>query len=78
MYADIFGCIPIAEALVAKGAKLGVVIAFLMGVITLSLPSMIILKKAIKPKLLGIFIAVCTIGIILVGYLFNTIEYFIM
>ena len=78
MYADIFGCIPIAEALVAKGAKLGVVIAFLMGVITLSLPSMIMLKKAIKPKLLGIFIAVCTIGIILVGYLFNTIENFIM
>ncbi|MCR5807838.1 MAG: permease [Oscillospiraceae bacterium] len=78
MYADIFGCIPIAEALVAKGAKLGVVIAFLMGVITLSLPSVIMLKKAIKPKLLGIFIVVCTIGIILVGYLFNTIENFIM
>ena len=74
MYADIFGCIPIAEALVAKGAKLGVVIAFLMGVITLSLPSMIMLKKAIKPKLLGIFIAICTIGIILVGYFFNIIQ----
>ena len=74
MYADIFGCIPIAEALVAKGANLGVVIAFLMGVITLSLPSMIMLKKAIKPKLLCIFIAICTVGIILVGYFFNIIQ----
>ena len=74
MYADIFGCIPIAEALVAKGAKLGVVLAFMMGVITLSLPSMIMLKKAIKPKLLGIFVAICTIGIILVGYFFNIIQ----
>ena len=74
MYADIFGCIPIAEALVAKGANLGVVIAFLMGVITLSLPSMIMLKRAIKPKLLCIFIAICTIEIILVGYFFNIIQ----
>ena len=74
MYADIFGCIPIAEALVEKGAKLGVVLAFMMGVITLSLPSMIMLKKAIKPKLLGIFIAICTVGIILVGYFFNLIQ----
>ena len=78
MYADIFGCIPIAEALVAKGANLGVVIAFLMGVITLSLPSMIMLKKAIKPKLLGIFIAICTVGIILVGYFFNVIQNYII
>lgn len=78
MYADIFGCIPIAEALVAKGANLGVVIAFLMGVITLSLPSMIMLKKAIKPKLLGIFIAICTVGIILVGYFFNFIQNYII
>ncbi len=78
MYADIFGCIPIAEALVAKGANLGVVIAFLMGVITLSLPSMIMLKKAIKPKLLGIFIAICTVGIILVGYFFNLIQDYII
>ncbi len=78
MYADIFGCIPIAEALVAKGANLGVVIAFLMGVITLSLPSMIMLKKAIKPKLLGIFIAICTVGIILVGYFFNLIQNYII
>lgn len=74
MYADIFGTIPIAEALLAKGALLGVVLSFMMGVTTLSLPSMIMLRKAIKPKLLGIFIAVCTAGIILVGYLFNLIQ----
>ena len=78
MYADIFGCIPIAEALVAKGANLGVVIAFFMGVITLSLPSMIMLKKAIKPKLLCIFIAICTVGIIFVGYFFNLIQNYII
>ena len=78
MYADIFGCIPIAEALVTKGAKLGVVLAFMMGVITLSLPSMIMLKKAIKPKLLGIFIFICTVGIILVGYFFNLIQNYIL
>ncbi len=78
MYADIFGCIPIAEALVEKGAKLGVVLAFMMGVITLSLPSMIMLKKAIKPKLLGIFIVICTVGIILVGYFFNIIQNYII
>lgn len=74
MYADIFGTIPIAEALLAKGALLGVVLSFMMGVTTLSLPSMIMLRKAIKPKLLGIFIAVCTAGIILVGYFFNLIQ----
>lgn len=78
MYADIFGCIPIAEALLAKGARLGVVLSFMMGVTTLSLPSMIMLKKAVKPKLLGIFIAICTIGIIVVGYFFNTIQYLII
>ena len=78
MYADIFGCIPIAEALLAKGAKLGVVISFMMGVTTLSLPSMIMLKKAIKPKLLGVFIAICTVGIIVVGYFFNAIQYLII
>ena len=78
MYADIFGCIPIAEALLAKGAKLGVVLSFMMGVTTLSLPSMIMLKKAIKPKLLGIFIAICTVGIIIVGYFFNAIHYLLV
>lgn len=74
MYADIFGTIPIAEALLAKGALLGVVLSFMMGVTTLSLPSMIMLRKAVKPKLLGIFIAICTVGIILVGYFFNFIQ----
>lgn len=74
MYADIFGTIPIAEALLAKGANLGVVLSFMMGVTTLSLPSMIMLKKAIKPKLLGIFIGICAVGIIVVGYFFNAIQ----
>lgn len=78
MYADIFGTIPIAEALLAKGALLGVVLSFMMGVTTLSLPSMIMLRKAVKPKLLGIFIAICTVGIIVVGYLFNVIQYLII
>ena len=78
MYADIFGTIPIAEALLAKGAQLGVVLSFMMGVTTLSLPSMIMLRKAVKPKLLGIFVAICTGGIILVGYFFNAIQNFII
>ena len=74
MYADIFGTIPIAEALLAKGAQLGTMLAFMMGVTTLSLPSLIMLRKAVKPKLLALFIAVCTIGIIVVGYIFNTLQ----
>ncbi|MGN0148935.1 MAG: permease [Clostridia bacterium] len=78
MYADIFGTIPIAEALLAKGAQLGVVLSFMMGVTTLSLPSMIMLRKAVKPKLLGIFAGICTLGIILVGYFFNAIQYIIL
>ena len=78
MYADIFGTIPIAEALLAKGAQLGVVLSFMMGVTTLSLPSMIMLRKAVKPRLLGIFIAICTIGIILVGYFFNAIQFLLV
>ena len=78
MYADIFGTIPIAEALLAKGALLGVVLSFMMCVTTLSLPSMIMLKKAVKGKLLGIFVAICTVGIILVGYAFNAAQYFLI
>lgn len=78
MYADIFGTIPIAEALLAKGALLGVVLSFMMAVTTLSLPSMIMLRKAVKPKLLGIFIAICTLGIIIVGYFFNAIQYLLV
>lgn len=74
MYADIFGTIPIAEALLAKGAQLGTMLAFMMGVTTLSLPSLIMLRKAVKPKLLASFIAICTIGIIVVGYIFNTLQ----
>lgn len=78
MYADIFGTIPIAEALLMKGAQLGTVIAFMMAVTTLSLPSIIMLKKAVKPKLLILFITICTTGIIIVGYLFNVLHmYFI-
>lgn len=74
MYADIFGTIPIAEALLTKGAQLGTVLAFMMGVTTLSLPSVVMLRKAIKPKLLAVFVAICTAGIILVGYLFNLFQ----
>ena len=74
MYADIFGTIPIAEALLSKGAMLGTVLAFMMGVTTLSLPSMIMLRKAIKPKLLYVFITITTIGIIIVGYIFNVLQ----
>ena len=78
MYADIFGTIPVAEALLAKGAKLGTVLSFMMGVTTLSLPSMIMLKKAVKSKLLGLFIGICIVGIIIVGYLFNIFQRFII
>ena len=75
MYADIFGTIPVAEALLGKGAQLGTVLSFMMAVTTLSLPSMIMLRKAVKPKLLALFIAICTVGIIAVGYLFNAFQY---
>lgn len=74
MYADIFGTIPVAEALLAKGAQLGTILSFMMAVTTLSLPSMIMLRKAVKPKLLALFIGLCTAGIILVGYLFNAFQ----
>lgn len=75
MYADIFGTIPVAEALLTKGALLGTVLSFMMAVTTLSLPSLIILKKAVKPKLLILFITICTLGIIIVGYLFNIFSF---
>lgn len=78
MYADIFGTIPVAEALLAKGAQLGTVLAFMMAVTTLSLPSMIMLRKAVKPRLLGLFIAICTGGIILIGYLFNVFQFYLI
>lgn len=75
MYADIFGTIPVAEALLSKGAQLGTILSFMMAVTTLSLPSMILLRKAVKPKLLTLFIGICTVGIIVVGYLFNMFQY---
>ena len=74
MYADIFGCIPIAEALLFKGAALGVVLSFMMAVTTLSLPSLVMLSKAVKPKLLAIFTAICVVGIVAAGYLFNVVQ----
>lgn len=74
MYADIFGTIPVAEALLSKGALLGTILAFMMAVTALSLPSMMMLKKAIKAKLLGTFIAICTAGIIIIGYAFNLLQ----
>ena len=78
MYADIFGTIPVAEALLSKGAQLGTVLSFMMAVTTLSLPSLIMLRKAVKPKLLALFIGVCVIGIIVVGYLFNVFQFILM
>ncbi len=78
MYADIFGTIPVAEALLYKGAQLGTILAFMMAVTTLSLPSMIMLRKAVKPKLLALFITICTMGIIIVGYLFNTFQFLLI
>ena len=75
MYADIFGTIPVAEALLYKGAQLGTILAFMMSVTTLSLPSIIMLKKAVKTKLLVLFISICVVGIIIVGYLFNFLQF---
>ncbi len=74
MYSDIFGCISISESLLAKGALLGVVLSFMMAVTTLSLPSLIMLKKVIKTKLLAVFVSICVAGIILVGYFFNVFQ----
>ena len=78
MYADIFGTIPVAEALLYKGAQLGTILSFMMAVTTLSLPSLIMLRKAVKPKLLALFISICTIGIIIVGYLFNAFQFLLI
>lgn len=78
MYADIFGTIPVAESLLFKGAGLGTILSFMMAVTTLSLPSIIMLKKAVKPQLLAAFIAICTLGIILVGYFFNAIQFLLV
>ena len=75
MYADIFGTIPVAESLFAKGAGLGTILSFMMAVTALSLPSIIMLRKAVKPKLLTIFFSIVTIGIMLIGFLFNSLAF---
>lgn len=78
MYADIFSTIPIAEALLSKGAQLGTVLAFMMAVTTLSVPSLIMLRKAVKRRLLLVFIGICMVGIVLVGYLFNLLQFVLL
>jgi uncharacterized membrane protein YraQ (UPF0718 family) len=78
MYADIFGTLPIAEALFGKGVGIGTVLSFMMAVTALSLPSMIMLGKVVKPKLLGIFIGIVSVGIIIIGYLFNAFSYLLV
>lgn len=78
MYADIFGTLPIAEALVGKGVGLGTVLAFMMAVTALSLPSIILLKTVVKPKLLATFVVVVTVGILIIGYVFNVFGYLLM
>ena len=78
MYADIFGTLPIAEALVTRGVGLGTALSFMMGVTALSLPSIIMLKRAVKMKLLGVFVGIVTVGIIIIGYTFNALAYLFM
>lgn len=78
IYADIFGTLPIAEALVARGAGLGTVLSLMMGITALSLPSIIMLKKVVKPRLLGLFVGIVAIGIMIIGYLFNYFAYVLM
>ncbi|MCE5204132.1 MAG: permease [Coriobacteriales bacterium] len=73
MYADIFGTLPIAEALVAKGVGLGTVLAFMMAVTALSLPSLVMLKKVVKKELLGTFFGLVVVGIVIIGYAFNAL-----
>lgn len=75
IYADIFGTVPVAESLFAKGAGLGTVLSFMMTVTALSLPSIIMLRKAVKPKLLGIFVGIVAVGIIAIGYMFNALQF---
>lgn len=78
IYADIFGTIPVAEALFYKGAQIGTILAFMMAVTTLSLPSIIMLRKAVKPKMLAVFVMICTVGIVIVGYLFNIFQFILI
>ena len=78
MYADIFGTMPIAEALVLKGTGIGTVLTFMMGVTALSIPSIVMLKQVMKNKLLGIFVGIISVGIILIGYVFNIFGFLII
>ncbi|UOO37896.1 permease [Oscillospiraceae bacterium CM] len=78
MYADIFGTIPIAEALFLKGVGLGTILSFMMAVTALSAPSIIMLRRAVKPKLLAVFVAIVTVGIIIIGYLFNALQFLLV
>lgn len=75
MYADIFGTLPIAEALFLKGVGVGTILSFMMAVTALSLPSMVMLSKVVKPKLLAIFVSIVSVGILIIGYLFNAVSY---
>ena len=78
MYADIFGTLPIAEALVTKGVGLGTVLAFMMAVTALSLPSLILLKQVVKTRLLSLFVGIVFVGILIVGYTLNTLGYWFL
>ncbi len=78
MYADIFGTLPIAEALVQKGVGVGTALAFMMSVTALSLPSMIMLKRVVKLPLLSIFVGIVTVGIVSIGYLFNSANHLLI
>lgn len=74
IYADIFGVLPIAEALYDKGVPIGTLIAFMMSVTTLSFPSLVLLSKVVKPKLLTVFVGICFVGILISGFLFNSLP----
>lgn len=78
MYADIFGTLPIAEALVGKGVGIGTVLAFMMAVTALSLPSMIMLKKVVKTRLLVTFAGIVLVGILIIGYSFNAFSFLLL
>jgi uncharacterized protein len=75
IYADIFGTLPIAEALYGKGVGIGTILSFMMAVTALSLPSLIMLSKVVKSKLLATFVAICAIGIVMIGYIFNWLGF---
>ena len=74
VYADIFGIIPVSEALLGKGALLGTVLSFMMAGTTLSVPSLVMLRRVVKPKLFSVFMGVCILGIVIVGYVFNSLQ----